>query len=277
MQKHLCKKSFSDSHMDVVNHNRNSWNIQSKSGSRWCEPVSAGEVESARRGDWNVELTPNKAVPLEWFGALEGRKVLCLASGGGQQSPILAAAGAEVVSFDLSDEQLAKDTFVAKRDALNLVTIQGDMANMSVLGDETFDVIFHPVSNVFVEDIAPVWKECLRVLKWGGRLLSGFMNPSFFLFDHDEMDRSGQINVRYALPFSDLKDLDKEERNRLVKDDRALEFGHTLEEQIGGQIRAGFIIAGLYEDDWDDESTKLNRFTSTFIATLAIKQSTQDS
>ena len=257
--------------MDVVKHNRTSWNAKSKKGSRWCEPVSAEEIEFARNGNWKVNLTPNKIVPQDWFGTLKEKLILCLASGGGQQAPILAATGAKVISFDNSDEQLAKDRFVAKRDSLELKTVRGDMADLSAFEDDYFDLIFHPVANVYAENILPVWQECFRVLKGNGRLLSGFMNPSFFLFDYDEVEKTGKLEVKYALPYSDLKDLKEETKTNLIKENIPLEFGHTLEQQIGGQLNAGFRLFGLYEDDWDDESTPLNRYTPTYIATLAVK------
>ncbi len=158
--------------MDTVAYNRAAWNKESKEGSRWCQPVSSAEIQAAQEGKWSVILTPNKSVPSEWFGDLKGKKILCLASEGGQQAPVLAAAGASVKSFDNSDEQLAKDRFVADRDALDLITTQGDMADLSTFENESFDLIFHPVSNVFAENIEPVWKECFRVLKWNGRLLA---------------------------------------------------------------------------------------------------------
>ena len=89
--------------MDILEHNRAAWNRQSAGGGRWSRPVSKEEVDAARRGQWEVVLTPNKPVPRSWFGDLTGKRVLCLASGGGQQAPILAAAGAKVVSLDLSE------------------------------------------------------------------------------------------------------------------------------------------------------------------------------
>ena len=95
--------------MNTVSYNRDAWNKQSKAGSNWSLPVDSETIRSARAGSWSVILTPNKAVPRDWFGDLKGRKVLCLAAGGGQQAPVLAAAGASVVSLDNSDEQLAKD------------------------------------------------------------------------------------------------------------------------------------------------------------------------
>ncbi len=257
--------------MDTVSYNREAWNRQSNSGSRWSIPVGEETIRAARAGDWNVILTPNKSVPHEWFGELTGKRVLCLASGGGQQAPILAAAGASVISFDNSDAQLAKDQQVAERDGLDLATVQGDMADLSVFEDERFDLIFHPVSNVFCEDIRPVWKECYSVLKKGGRLLSGFMNPMFFLFDHEEAEATGVLEVKYALPFSDQKSLPEAKLEKITKEGLAYEFGHTLEDQIGGQIEVGFAICGFYEDDWDEKATPLNQFASMYICTLGRK------
>ena len=258
--------------MDVLQHNRHSWNRQSNSGtSPWCDPVSREEIAAARRGEWSVILTPTIRVPRGWFGDLRGRRVLCLASGGGQQSPLLAAAGAEVTSFDASEEQLAKDQLVAERDGLDIRIEQGDMADLSRFEDAGFDLIFHPVSNVFARDIVPVWRECHRVLGKSGRLLAGFMNPDFFLFDHEDIDRGGPLEVRFALPFADIRDLGEARLGARVAAGEALEFSHSLDEQIGGQLAAGFLIAGFYEDRWDDEATPLNAWMPTSMATLAIK------
>ena len=98
--------------MDLLEHNRAAWNRQALAGDRWSIPVDDATVVRARAGDWQVILTPNRPVPRDWFGELSGRDVLCLASGGGQQAPVLAAAGARVVSFDLSEEQLSLDRYM---------------------------------------------------------------------------------------------------------------------------------------------------------------------
>ena len=145
--------------MDIVEYNRQSWNRQSASGeSRWCEPVDTATINAARRGNWQLILTPNRNVPGSWFGDIRGKRVLCLASGGGQQAPVLAAAGASVTSFDASEEQLEKDAFVAGRDNLPLAIERGDMADLSRFADASFDLIFHPVANVFACEIQPVWR-----------------------------------------------------------------------------------------------------------------------
>src|SRR5262245_53183835 len=128
--------------MDHLTHNRCAWNAQSIAGGFWSVPVDSETIQKARRGDWEGLLTPERAVPCDWFGNnLAGKRVLCLASGGGQQVPVLAAAGADVVSFDLSEEQLAKDFAVCAREGLKARCVQGDMANLSCFDDGSFDLI----------------------------------------------------------------------------------------------------------------------------------------
>ena len=256
--------------MNILNHNRISWNRQSKEESRWCTPIDSKTIEKTKKGDWSVILTPNKVVPRNWFGDITDKEVLCLASGGGQQAPVLAAAGANVTSFDLSEEQFNKDEMVAEREGLALKTVQGDMADLSCFQKNSFDLIFNPVSTCFISNVKVVWQECYRVLRPGGSLLSGFMNPVYYIFDVDKADE-GILEVKHKLPYSDLEQLEKEKIEQMEKDKTAFEFSHTLDDQIGGQIEAGFTITGFYEDWWEDEATPLNKFTPTFIATKATK------
>jgi SAM-dependent methyltransferase len=258
--------------MNVLAHNRAAWNQESLEGSRWTTPVGPEVIARARAGDWDVILTPVKPTPKAWLGELPGKIVLCLASGGGQQAPILAAAGAQVVSFDLSEEQLLKDRQVAERDGLDLTCVRGDMADLSEFGNEQFDLIFHPTSNVYAPDVEVVWRECFRVLRPGGRLLAGFLNPSFFLFDHAEAEVTGKLVAQNRLPYSDVEQRSISGKRRdEIDDGAAFEFGHSLETQIGGQLKAGFLLAGLYEDWWLEEVTPLNRLSPTTVATLALK------
>lgn len=257
---------------DAANHNRAAWNRQSKEGSEWARPVDSATIARARRGEWEIILTPTRPTPRSWLGDVRGRDVLCLASGGGQQAPVLAAAGARVVSFDLSEEQLAKDRRVAEGEGLELDPVQGDMADLSDFAKETFDLIVNPVSTVFVPDVRPVWRECYRVLRPGGTLLTGFMNPLFYLFDHDEARESGSLVARYPLPYAETEPESIPPRRReAVSRGEAVEFSHSLEDQIGGQLEAGFVLVGLYEDSWTDEATLLNSLTPTFLATRALR------
>jgi SAM-dependent methyltransferase len=174
--------------MNTEEHNSRAWNQLVCNMDSFTLPVSSAQIESARQGDWQIFLSPTRPVPRAWFVDLPGKHVLCLAAGGGQQAPILAAAGANVTVFDLSPGQLAQDRFVADRDHLEINTVLGNMADLSTFQDECFDLIVNPVSNLFVENVWPVWLEAYRVLRPGGELLAGFMNPVFYLFDRRSMD-----------------------------------------------------------------------------------------
>ena len=256
----------------IVAYNREKWDAQVVRGNRWTVPVASEVIAEARAGKVSIVLTPSKPIPAEWLPDLSGCKLLCLASGGGQQAPVLAAAGAEVTVFDNSPRQLGQDQAVAEREGLSLKTVQGDMADLSCFADETFDLIVHPCSNTFVPDIKPVWREAYRVLRTGGALLSGFCNPLMFLFDDDLLEEKGEFKVRHRIPYSDLTSITEEERARYAEQDEPICFGHTLEDQIGGQTEAGFAITGFYEDDRGaDSDDVLSKFIKSFGATRSVK------
>jgi SAM-dependent methyltransferase len=254
--------------MNIREYNRHAWDRQVEKGDRWTVPVSPEVVARARRGDWQVVLTPTKPVPHDWFPALAGLEVLCLASGGGQQAPVLAAAGACVTSLDNSPRQLAQDRLVADREGLDIVTVPGDMADLSAFPDCRFGLVFHPVSNCFVPHVWPVWREAYRVLRPGGVLLAGFTNPALYVFDDAEADQ-GRLVARHIIPFSDVTSLTEEERRRYTDKGEPLVYGHTLEDQIGGQLDAGFLLTGLYEDR--NPGHPLAQLLPTSVATRAVK------
>ena len=161
-------------------------------------------MAEARKGNWHIILTPAKPVPRDWFPQeMKGQKILCLASGGGQQGPILAAAGAEVTVFDYSRGQLDKDRSVAMRDGLEIRTVQGNMQDLSAFEDGSFDMIVHPWSNSYVDDIRPVWRECARVLKKGGTLIAGFGTPLEYIFDPAKLEK-GELELKYSIPYADI-------------------------------------------------------------------------
>jgi len=249
-------------------YNRKAWDNQVATGNPWTLPVTTEQIQAARRGEWSLVLTPTIPVPHEWYPPLNGANVLCLASGGGQQGPLLAAAGAHVTVYDNSPAQLARDQMVAERDNLDLVTLLGDMRDLSAFPDHHFDLIFHPVSNIFVPEILPVWCECYRVLRSGGILLAGFVNPLVYIFDFDKMD-AGELVVSKKLPYADVTDLSAEQLKKFEQEKLPYEWSHSLDEQIGGQLAAGFVLTGLYEDI--DPTSVLGKTLPTFIATRAVK------
>lgn len=253
---------------DPAVHNRKAWDSLVKKGNQWTKPVSPEEIAATRDGTWNIVLTPEKPIPTDWLMPVAGKKILCLAGGGGQQAPILAAAGADVTTIDNSPGQLEQDQVVAKREGLTIGSVLGDMRDLSAFEDESFDMIVNPCSNSFVPNVNPIWKECHRVLKVGGSLMVGFINPLTHIFDYDKME-AGELLVRHKIPYSDY-DLPDRERQALIDQEEPLWFGHSLDDQIGGQIAAGFAITGMYEDSWK-ELNALSDYIDLFIATRATK------
>src|SRR5262249_19729614 len=156
---------------------------------------------------------------------------------------ILAAAGARVVVLDQSPAQVQRDRDVAAHEGLSLTAVEGDMRDLSRFADGSFDLIFHPVSNCFIPDVRPVWREAFRVLRPGGALLAGSCNPIQYVFD-DALVEKGELVVRHSIPYSDLTSLGDEERRRYTDANEPLVFGHSLEDQIGGQLEAGFVLTG---------------------------------
>src|SRR5262245_21803952 len=109
--------------MEIVQYNEQAWDGLVQRGDKWTVPVSSEIVQAARRGHWEIVLTPRRAVPRDWFPPLQGIRTLCLAGAGGQQAPVLAAAGARVTVFDNSPRQLAQDRLVAERESLSIETV----------------------------------------------------------------------------------------------------------------------------------------------------------
>lgn len=247
--------------MTIQDLNKTAWDYAVDEGDNpYTKVVSSEHVAAAKAGEWSLYLSDSRPVPREWFPRLEGIKVLCLASGGGQQAPIFAALGAEVTLLDASAKQLAQDNHVAERDGLHIKTIEGDMADLSAFENNTFDLIFNPVSTLFVPDLKPVWQECYRVLKRGGLLMTGFMNPDEFIFDADALDDRGAFVVKYPLPYVEHETLGEEELERRKQSKAMFHFSHTMEAQLGELLKAGFVITGFYEDRRTEEDGNPIRF-----------------
>lgn len=253
---------------NYLEYNRNAWNHQAKSGNRWTLPFSDEVIEMARKGEWQIVLTPFKPVPMKWFTP-PGTKVLGLAAAGGQQCPVLAAAGYEVTVFDNSPEQLLQDQKMAEKHRLNIKTVQGDMADLSAFADESFDMVFNPCSIGFVPDVVAVFKEVARVLKKGGVFMTGFVKPVYYLFDV-KLVEEGIFTLKYSAPYSDLDSLSDEELNMFVSKNEPVVFGHSLEAIIDGQLQSGLSLTNLYEDTWG-EGNPIDKYFPAFVGTRAVK------
>lgn len=257
---------------NVLSHNEAAWDQQALLQQDWSKPVSSEVINAARNGQWQIHIT-KKPVPETWLPrSIEGKDILCLASAGGQQAPVLAAAGANVTVFDISAKQLEQDRFVADRDRLKLKTVQGDMSDLSAFDEQSFDYIVHPISNLYVADLKPVWKECYRVLRTGGVLLASFYNPALFIFAKEQaLEAEGLLKPRFKLPYADVEELSPELLDEKIKNQQALVYGHSLSSQINGQIEAGLLICGFYEDEHPSPRFLIEKYMKSMIATCSIK------
>lgn len=259
--------------MPDIKHNREAWNKLSGPWCPWSIPVTKDQIDKARAGVVTISVAGG-SVPKGWLGDWKGKSILCLASGGGQQAPLLAAAGANVTVMDLSESQLALDREVCATHAIEVAIEQGTMTDLSRFGDASFDVIVNPVSNCYVPDVRPVWAECFRVLKNRGRLIAGSINPLNYLFEENDGQADEGLEVKFALPFVEYETLTEEELAKAIKRKMVFTWSHSLEDIIQGQIDAGLSFAGLCESRRTDaRAPSINEYSSTYITTLAIKRS----
>lgn len=231
--------------------------------------ISPEAYAAAKNGALDVTIAGTALVPRDWFPELRGLDILGLASGGGQQCPVFAAHGANVTVMDLSGRQLALEQLVAAREGYQIRTVRADMAKPLPFPDDSFDLIFNPVSNCYIEEIQPLWQECARVLRPGGILMMAFVKEEHFLFDPD-FAREDVLISRHTLPFHPLRDLTPEQIAEKQRQKLPLAFSHTLTEQIGGLIAAGFAITDLFEDG--DGGGLFDRYMRSYVAVRAVKK-----
>ena len=141
---------------------------------------------------------------------------------------------------------------------------------VSSFKDDSFDMIFNPVSNCYIEDISLMWKECARVIREGGILMTAYVKEEHFMFEPDFTNEKHLI-ARHALSFNPLKDLSEEQLKAKKEAHEPLVFSHSLTEQIGGIIKAGFEITDIFEDC--DGGGLFDKYMNSYVAVRAIKRS----
>lgn len=251
---------------NYVAYNSHMWDVWSEGHTTWTIPLTAEQYQQSKSGPINFVLTPTKNVPLSWFEGV-GLDVLGLASGGGQQGPVMAAHGYHLTILDNSMRQLLAETLVAERENYPLLALQADMTQPLPFKDESFDIIIHPVSNCYIEELQPTWNECYRVLRRGGVMMAGWTNPMMYMFDDEALDRrDNPLIVQHKLPYNGRLEVEK---GATLTMDTGYQFSHTWEAQIGGQLKAGFLLKDFYEDSLP--GNHLGDYTSLFAATLAVK------
>lgn len=181
----------------------------------------------------------------------------------------VSLAGANVTVTDLSDQQLANEKYVSAREGYSINIIKADLSKQFPFEDNSFDIIFNPVSNCYIEHLQPVWNECSRVIRKNGILMMAFVKEEFFLFEPDYKNEDFLIS-RHTLPFNPYKDLSEESKKRFIEEHRPFAFSHSLTEQIGGLIKAGFEITDIYEDS--DGGGLFDKYMNSYVAVRAVRK-----
>lgn len=215
-------------------HNKAAWDRLAKKQDRLARP--ARDIDFA-----------DPLASVDGPGWLEGnisnKRVLCLAAGGGRQGPIYAAAGAKVTVVDLSPAMLDLDKQVAVERKLNIRTIETSMDDLSALGDQTFDIVIHPVSTCYITDVSTTYREVARVLVLGGLYISQHKQPTS-LQTSLEAEQGG---YRIARSYFQNTPLPPPRKPNLVREDGTLEYIHRWEVLLGEMCRAGLFIEDLSE------------------------------
>ena len=116
-------------------------------------------------------LTPTKPVPREWFGRAKGARVLGLACGEGSRCPF-SPRWAQSAPCLTTPRRSGKREMVARREGYDTEIVHADMTKLGHAQTRAL-TFFHPVSNVYIEQVEPVWRECFRVLKRAALCLRG--------------------------------------------------------------------------------------------------------
>ncbi|MFA4872809.1 MAG: class I SAM-dependent methyltransferase [Patescibacteria group bacterium] len=225
---------------------------------KWDELVRS-DVPCSRP---NLKLTPkmakNNLNKARILGDLRNKKVLCLASGGGQQSIGFTLLGAKVTVVDFSSEQLEKDKIVSKKFTLPIRTIKADMRDLSMFEDAEFDVIYQPYSINYISEINKVFDEVARIIKPNGIYYLMFHNPFVHglwkdgcwggKWNKKELWKGKGYPLwqpykdRYAVKTSDPNWNFFDNKGKKVKIKSPQEFKHTLSTILNGLIQRGFKI-----------------------------------
>ena len=230
-----------------VEHNAKAWDWEVTRHNIWTDGCTEKQIEKAKNGELDMVLSPFKQVPQHWVEGLQGKEVLALACGGGQQGVLLSLSKAKVTVFDISSKQLEQDRMYADKLGLDLVCIKGDMRDLSCFQDNQFDLIYNPTSTCFIDDVRSVYLNAYRILKPGGYFLTSITNPALYLFDEKKVMKN-RLQVKYTLPYSDLKSVSEKELAKKMKRNDTIEFSHTLSDSLCGLTDVGFCLTDLYTD-----------------------------
>ncbi len=227
-------------------HNRRAWNRLVGNGQRFTTPAPDEDVA-------HPLATVDAA---GWLGgSIAGKRLLCLAAGGGRQSALYAAAGAHVTVVDLSPDMLALDREVARERGLTIETIEASMDDLGALGTSTFEIVIQPVSTCYVPDVLAVYREVARVTAPGGLYISQHKQPASLQADVTATAGGCELNEPYYRqgPLPPVE-------HSPHREEGTLEFLHRWEELLGGMCKCGFVIEDVVEPVHADADAAVGTF-----------------
>lgn len=213
--------------------NRRGWNQLSDSGCDSAAIVDSGALTHARdildRNGW-----------LPWS---QLRRVLCLAGGGGQQGPLFAALGYEVTVADVSEAQLAKDAEAADRYGLIIETVQCDAMDPAALHGRRFDLVYQPVSSLYLPDVRRLYRVVAGLLRAGGLFWCEHWNPVEMQLDDVVAWDGGAYRLSRPQGIGPIP----APAGVRAEDAVCWHYVHRLHDLIGGLGDAGLSIIGFAE------------------------------
>lgn len=231
----------------VHDHNRRAWDDRVQQGNWYTETATERHFKN-----------PLAVIdPCGWLGGdVSGKRVLCLAAGGGKHSVLFAAAGALVTVVDISLKMLELDRNIAAARKLKVEIVESSMDDLSMLDEGSFTIVVQPVSTCYVSDVELVYRQVARVTRPGGLYISQHKQPVNLQADLLPSPRGYSLNEPYYRTGS-LPPVAAGTANR---ESGTLEFLHRWEQLLGGLCRSGFVIEDVAEPRHADPKAKAGTF-----------------
>ena len=227
--------------------NKAAWDALARADHPLTRPARADDLVDALK----------KLDPVGWLGSsIHGKRVLCLAAGGGKHSVQYAAAGADVTVLDLSAAMLDRDREAAARFRQEIRIVKGTMEDLSMFERGAFDIVIQPVSTCYVPDVVAVYREVARVTTVGGLYISQHKQPASLQATLAPSPLGYELVERYYRhgPLSEVA------QGGCVREPGTVEYLHRWEELIGGMARSGFVIEDLLEPRHADPKAAVGSF-----------------
>ncbi len=228
---------------------------------RWETLVKADALFSRPWLDETKESALRRVDPSGRFGSLDGKDVLCLAGGGGQQAVAFALNGAHVTVFDLSEGQLKRDQDAAQHYGYSVSLLQGDMRDLSRFRSESFDIVAQPYSLNFVPDCREVFAGVARILREGGLYSFWAANPFAAGMGTHSWNGHAYEVTRLYIQGEELEYKDEPwvfpTNSSVARPHDPREYRHVLSTLLNGLVDSGFSLLHTEEEMTHDGASDL--------------------